>query len=51
MSPHAPARARRDDTDETFIVKDDFPTKIAISPRELDVIEAFLGGSLDDLLK
>jgi hypothetical protein len=36
---------------ETCVVTDDFPAKIAISSRELDVIEAFLGALLDDLLK
>ncbi len=36
---------------ETYVVTDDFPPKIAISSRELDVIEAFLGVLLDDLLK
>jgi hypothetical protein len=36
---------------ETFVVTDDFSAKIAISSRELDVIEAFLGVPLDDLLK
>jgi hypothetical protein len=36
---------------ETYVVTDDFPAKIAISSRELDVIEAFLGSVLDDLLK
>ncbi|WP_194464265.1 hypothetical protein [Bradyrhizobium sp. CCBAU 53340] len=36
---------------ETIAVVDDLPTKIAISSRELDVIDAFLGPLLDDLLK
>jgi hypothetical protein len=36
---------------ETYVVTDDFPAKIVISSRELDVIEAFLGALLDDLLK
>jgi hypothetical protein len=36
---------------ETHVVIDDLPTKVAISSRELDVIEAFLGALLDDLLK
>jgi hypothetical protein len=36
---------------ETIAVVDDLPTKVAISSRELEVIEAFLGTLLDDLLK
>jgi hypothetical protein len=36
---------------EMYVVTDDFPAKIAMSSRELDVIEAFLGVLLDDLLK
>jgi hypothetical protein len=36
---------------ETYVVTNDFPAKIAISSRELDVIETFLGALLDDLLK
>jgi hypothetical protein len=36
---------------ETIAVLDDLPTKIAISSRELDVIEAFMGALLDELLK
>jgi hypothetical protein len=36
---------------ETYVVTDDFPAKIGMSSRELDVIEAFLGAQLDDLLK
>jgi hypothetical protein len=43
--------AGQDEPCEAFVVTDDFPTKVAISPRELDVIEAFLRGLLDDLLK
>jgi hypothetical protein len=29
----------------------DFPKYIPVSPRELDVIETYLGGLLDDALK
>lgn len=36
---------------ETFVIIDDLPAMVAISSRELDVIEAFLGTLLDDLLK
>jgi hypothetical protein len=43
--------ARHGELCETYVVTDDFPAKIAISSRELDVIEAFLGALLDDLLK
>jgi hypothetical protein len=36
---------------ETFAVVDNLATRVAISSRELDVIEAFLGAQLDELLK
>ena len=48
-SPHSACDAGRGEPCESFVVTDDFPTEIAISPRELDVIEAFLG-TLDNLL-
>jgi hypothetical protein len=51
LSPHSASDAGQDEPREAFVVTDDFPTRVAISPRELDVIEAFLGGLLDDLLK
>ncbi len=51
MPPHTARSAECDERSDSFIVTDDFPAKIAISPRELDVIEAFLGTLLDDILK
>ena len=51
----APSRSTREakhgEPCETYVVTDDFPAKIAISSRELDVIEAFLGALLNDPLK
>jgi hypothetical protein len=32
-------------------VVDDFPQDIPVAPRELDVIETYLGGLLDDALR
>jgi hypothetical protein len=51
LPPHTARSAECDERSDSFIVTDDFPAKIAISPRELDVIEAFLGTLLDDILK
>ena len=51
LSPRSASDAGQDEPCEAFVVADDFPTEIAISPRELDVIEAFLGVLLDNLLK
>ena len=51
LVPHSAGNTETDEQSDKFIVTDDFPAKIAISPRELDVIEVFLGTRLDDILK
>jgi hypothetical protein len=40
----------RADTPTRFVVVDDLPQRIAVSQRELDVIETYLGDLLDETL-
>jgi hypothetical protein len=51
LPPQSTGNTAPDEPSDSFTVTDDFPAKLAISPRELDVIEAFLGTLLDDILK